>query len=61
MKEIAYGDFIKKLHLPVPVAYDEAKAAYADGLLTISLPVSEHALLPARRTEIRMTVRRTLA
>ncbi len=61
MKEIAYGDFVKKLHLPVVVAYDEATAAYRDGMLTIRLPVSEASLLPARRTEIRMTVRRTLA
>ena len=61
MKEIAYGDFVKKLHLPIPVAYEEATAAYRDGILSIRLPVSEDSLLPARRTEIRMTVRRTLA
>lgn len=61
MKEIAYGDFIKKLHLPIAVAYDEATAVYRDGILTIRLPVSENSLLPVRRTEIRMTVRRTLA
>jgi len=61
MKEIAYGDFVKKLHLPVAVAYDDATAAYRDGILTIRLPVCEESLLPARRTEIRMTVRRTLA
>ena len=61
MKEIAYGDFVKKLHLPVAVACDDATAVYRDGILTIRLPVSEESLLPARRTEIRMTVRRTLA
>lgn len=60
-KEIAYGDFARKLHLPVSVAYDEATASYRDGILTIRLPISEHSALPARRTEIRMTVKRILA
>jgi HSP20 family protein len=59
LKEIEYGDFVKKLHLPVPVAYDAAVASFRDGILTIRLPVSEDALLPPARTEIRMTVRRT--
>lgn len=58
MKEIAYGDFIKKLHLPVAVAYEDASASYRDGILTIRLPVSEEASLPTHRTEIRMTVKR---
>jgi HSP20 family protein len=58
MKEIEYGDFVKKLHLPVPVAYTDANASYRDGMLTIHLPVSEGARLPEQRTEIRMTVRR---
>ncbi len=58
MKEIEYGDFVKKLHLPVAVAYEEASASYRDGILTIRLPVSEEALLPTRRTEIRMIVKR---
>jgi len=61
MKEIEYGDFVKKLHLPVAVAYEEATASYRDGILTIRLPVSEEAPLPTRRTEIRMTVKRILA
>jgi len=61
MKEIEYGDFVKKIHLPISVAYDEASASYRDGMLTIRLPVSENALLPRNRTEIRMTVRRTPA
>ncbi|GAC1301798.1 MAG: hypothetical protein NVSMB19_10350 [Vulcanimicrobiaceae bacterium] len=58
MKEIEYGDFVKKLHLPVAVAYEEAAASYRDGILTIRLPVSEEALLPTHRTELRMTVKR---
>ena len=58
MKEIEYGDFAKKIHLPVAIAYDQATASYRDGMLTICLPVSADAHLPTRRTEIRMTVRR---
>jgi HSP20 family protein len=58
MKEIEYGEFVKKLHLPVQVAYDAATASFRDGILTIRLPVSEDALLPTARTEIRMTVQR---
>ena len=61
MKEIEYGDFVKKIHLPVPIAYDDATASYRDGILTIRLPVSADSLPPTRRTEIRMTVRRVPA
>jgi HSP20 family protein len=57
MKEIEYGDFAKKIHLPAAIAYDHATASYRDGMLTIRLPVSADAHLPTRRTEIRMTVR----
>ena len=58
MKEIEYGEFVKKIHLPMAIAYEEASASFRDGILTIRLPVSAHSLLPAGRTEIRMTVRR---
>ncbi len=61
MKEIEYGDFVKKIHLPVAIAYDDATASYRDGILTIRLPVSADSSLPKRRTEIRMTVRRVPA
>jgi len=61
LKEIEYGEFAKKIHLPVAVDFDGATASYRDGILTIRLPVSESASQPARRTEIRMTVRRTPA
>jgi HSP20 family protein len=59
MKEIEYGEFVKKIHLPVAIAYEDAAASFRDGILSIRLPVSEDSLLPAGRTEIRMTVRRT--
>jgi HSP20 family protein len=58
MKEIEYGDFVKKIHLPVPVASGHATASYRDGMLTIRLPVSSGSPLPRRRTEIPMTVKR---
>ena len=58
MKEIEYGEFAKKIHLPVQVAYEDASAAYRDGMLTIRLPVSRDVRLPRSRTELRMTVKR---
>jgi HSP20 family protein len=60
-KEIQYGQFVKKLHLPVPVDEDHGSAVYRDGILTISLPLAPHASFPTRRTEIRMVVQRILA
>jgi HSP20 family protein len=59
-KEIANGEFIKKLRLPVAVACDEVTATYADGMLTIALPIAAGAYIPATRTEIRMIVKRIL-
>ncbi|HEV3157758.1 MAG TPA: Hsp20/alpha crystallin family protein [Candidatus Baltobacteraceae bacterium] len=40
MKEIEFGDFVKKIHLPVAVAFRSATAAYCDGMLRIHLPIS---------------------
>lgn len=59
-KEIAGGEFIKKLHLPVAVQEGEVTATYADGMLTIALPIAPAEYLPATRTEIRMIVKRIL-
>lgn len=60
-KEIAGGDFVKKLHLPVAVQHGEVTATYADGMLTVALPVAAAEYLPATRTEIRLIVKRILA
>ncbi|GAC1422056.1 MAG: hypothetical protein NVSMB64_30590 [Candidatus Velthaea sp.] len=60
-KEIQYGEFVKKLHLPAPVDEVTATAIYHDGILTIHLPLAAHATFPTRRTEIRMVVKRTHA
>lgn len=61
-KEIAYGAFAKRLHLPVAVDFlGEAAASYAEGVLTIALPVSPTAYLPTTRTEIRMILKRSIS
>lgn len=60
-KEIADGDFIKSIRLPVAIAHAEITASYEDGLLTIALPISADEYMPASRTEIRMIVKRVLA
>jgi HSP20 family molecular chaperone IbpA len=60
-KEISYGAFAKRIHLPVAVdLLGDAHANYADGVLVIALPISSTAYVPATRTEIRMIVKRTL-
>jgi HSP20 family protein len=60
-KEIADGDFMKSIRLPVAIAQAEITASYEDGLLTIALPISADEYMPASRTEIRMIVKRVLA
>jgi HSP20 family protein len=60
-KEIQYGEFVKRIRLPVPIDDVGANAAYRDGILTIRLPLAQSQTFPIVRTEIRMTVRRTLA
>ncbi len=60
-KEIEYGEFIKKIHLPVAVEYETVSAIYGAGILTIQLPIAATEYVPTARTEIRMIVKRTLA
>lgn len=60
-KEIQYGEFLKRIRLPVPVRDDGGTAVYRDGILTIRLPLADSQTFPIVRTEIRMTVRRTSA
>jgi HSP20 family protein len=57
-KEIEYGEFGTKLHLPAPVDVDVVSACYQDGILTITLPLSPAQEFPAHRTVLRMSVRR---
>jgi HSP20 family protein len=58
MKEIEYGQFLKRIHLPVAVTYEDAVAAYRDGMLVIRMPVAEPAYVPTSRTEVKITVQR---
>ncbi len=60
-KEIQFGAFVKRIGLPVPIDEHGASAVYREGLLTIRLPLAQSAKFPIVRTQIRMTVRRTLA
>lgn len=60
-KEIQYGEFVKRIPLPIPVCEDGASAVYRDGILAIRLPLLETQKHPIVRREIRMTVMRTLA
>jgi len=59
-KEIQYGEFFKRIRLPLPVDDAGASATYRDGILSIELPLAAHDRVPVMRTEIRMTVKRTL-
>jgi HSP20 family protein len=58
-KEIAYGEFAKRIHLPVAVEYGEVTATYAEGLLVIVLPVAATAYRPTARTELHIILKRT--
>jgi HSP20 family protein len=42
-QERFYGKFQRALTLPAPVAADKVKAAYKDGVLTVTLPKAEEA------------------
>jgi len=58
-KEITYGEFGKRIHLPVAVEYTDVAASYADGLLIIALPIATTAYRPTARTELHILVKRT--
>jgi len=59
-KEIASGEFVKQLYLPAAVREEEGTATYADGMLSIRLPVAQTEYIPASRSEIHLTVKRIL-
>jgi HSP20 family protein len=60
-KEIEYGEFAKKIHLPLSVEHENATASYTDGMLTIKLPVTARSVTSGRCTELQMIVRRITA
>ena len=57
-KEIEYGPFAKKLRLPAPIDVEAATATYNDGILTITLPLSQSEELPSPHAQLRMIVRK---
>ncbi len=58
-KEIARGEFARRIPLPVAVEYDGIAATYEDGLLVIVAPIAPMAYLPTARTELHVIVKRT--
>lgn len=58
-KEIAYGEFGRRIALPVAVEYERAVASFADGLLIVALPIAVTAYRPTARTQLHILVKRT--
>jgi HSP20 family protein len=50
-REVRYGNFSRSFSLPAEVKADDARADFADGVLTVTLPKEEKAL--HRRIEIK--------
>ena len=49
-REIQYGEFFKRIRLPLPVDDYGASATYRDGILTIELPLGARDRFPIVRT-----------
>ena len=58
-KEIAHGEFVKRIPLPVPIEYERIVATYEDGFLLVLAPIAATAYLPTARTELHILVKRT--
>jgi HSP20 family protein len=58
-KEIANGDFVKRIPLPVAIEYERIVASYEDGFLVVLAPIAATAYLPTARTELHILVKRT--
>jgi len=58
-KEIAHGEFVKRIPLPVPVEYENVAASYEDGLLVVVAPIATTAYMPTAKTELHVMVKRT--
>jgi HSP20 family protein len=59
-KEIEYGEFAKRIDLPVAIFAEDVIADYSDGILVIALPISSIEYIPATRIETSIIVKRTL-
>lgn len=58
-KEIAHGEFLKRIPLPVPIEYEGVTASYEDGLLLIVAPIAATAYLPTMRTQLHVMIKRS--
>jgi HSP20 family protein len=58
-KEIAHGEFVKRIPLPVAIEYEGVAASYEDGFLIVVAPIAATAYLPTARTELHVIVKRT--
>jgi HSP20 family protein len=58
-KEIAQGEFTKRIALPAAIEYDAVTATYEDGLLIVIAPIALTAYMPTNRTELHVIVKRT--
>jgi HSP20 family molecular chaperone IbpA len=57
-KEIAQGEFFKRIALPLAVEPEGITASYADGLLVVVAPIAAMAYMPTARTEMHVIVKR---
>jgi HSP20 family protein len=58
-KEIAHGEFVKRIRLPAAVEYERIGATYEDGFLIVIAPIAATAYLPTARTELHILIKRT--
>jgi HSP20 family protein len=58
-KEIAHGEFVKRIALPVAVEFDRIAATFEDGFLIVVAPIAATAYQPTARTELHILVKRT--
>ena len=59
LKEIEYGAFERKIHLPFAIDPEQAFAHYEDGMLTLELVAAGDDMPTPIRTEIQLVFRRT--
>jgi HSP20 family protein len=58
-KEIAQGEFVRRIPLPVAIELEQVAASYEDGLLIVVAPIALTAYMPTGHTELHVIVKRT--
>ncbi|MBV9233987.1 MAG: Hsp20/alpha crystallin family protein [Candidatus Eremiobacteraeota bacterium] len=58
-KEIAYGEFVKRIRLPVAIKCDAVSASYEDGFLTIVAAIEPGAYARTEKSELHLVITRT--